>query len=253
MAISPVMARGRIFVGTAGWAIPRAVADRFPTEGTSLVRYGERFSAAEINSTFWRRHRPGTLERWRDSVPRAFRFAVKVPRTITHERELRGTRSLLVQFFEDIAGLKSRQGPLLLQLPPSLVFAGPRAGTFFALLRELHQGAVVCEARHGSWNQPAADALLTTHGIARVAADPPRFSGGDEPAGVRSIAYFRLHGAPIVYRSAYGAERLRPLAARLRAAARHAHVWCIFDNTASGAAAGDALELKAILAEAPGS
>jgi uncharacterized protein YecE (DUF72 family) len=220
------------------------LADRFAQEGSALARYAQKFRAAEINSTFWRRHRPDTFLSWRASVPRGFRFSVKLPRTITHDAELRATRPLLTEFFRDVAGLGHTLGPVLVQLPPSLSLEPPRVAAFFRTLRSLHSGPVACEPRHASWFTAAADALLARHDIARVAADPPRVAGGDRPGGSPSLVYFRLHGSPVIYRSAYGTQRLLPIAAALRSAARTAtSVWCIFDNTASGAGAGDALVL----------
>jgi len=97
-----------IFLGTAGWSVPRAVAPLFPPEGSALERYAARFRACEINSTFWRRHQPATMERWRKVVPRGFRFAVKLPRAITHDRQLRTARAPLREFFEDVAPLRDR-------------------------------------------------------------------------------------------------------------------------------------------------
>jgi uncharacterized protein YecE (DUF72 family) len=241
------MATGRIFLGTAGWAVPRAVADLFPSGGSALERYAGRFRAAEINSTFWRRHQPATLERWRKTVPRGFRFAVKLPRAITHERELRAARAPLREFFDDVAALRDRLGPVLVQLPPSLSFERRRVEAFFRTLRALYQGHVACEPRHASWFSAAATAVMAAHGVARVAADPPRVPEGDQPGGSPSLVYFRLHGSPVMYRSAYGPSRLAALAPRLRPAARNTIVWCIFDNTASGAAAADALELDGLL------
>jgi uncharacterized protein YecE (DUF72 family) len=238
------MTRGRIFLGTAGWAVPRAVAALFPAEGSALERYAGRFHACEINSTFWRRHQPGTMERWREAVPRGFRFAVKLPRAITHERELRAARAPLRAFLDDVAALRDRLGPILVQLPPSLAFDRRRDNAFFRTLRSLHVGEVACEPRHASWFSKIADALLAAHGVARVAADPPRVPEADQPGGVPSLLYFRLHGSPVMYRSAYGRARLAALAPRLRPATRDTTVWCIFDNTASGAAAVDALELE---------
>ena len=85
--------------------------------------------------------------------------------------------------------------------------------------------------------------------VGRVAADPVRAAGGDVPAGWPGIAYYRLHGSPRTYYSSYHADYLAALADRL-VAHRRAGVrsWCIFDNTASGAAAGNALELMRLLA-----
>ena len=241
------MMKGRVFLGTAGWAVPRAAAASFPPEGSALERYAGRFHASEINSTFWRRHQPATIERWREAVPRGFRFAVKLPRAITHERELRAARAPVREFLDDVAVLRDRLGPILVQLPPSLAFDRRRVDAFFRTLRALHAGEVACEPRHASWFSPNADALLAGHGVARVAADPPRVPDGDQPGGAPSLLYFRLHGSPVMYRSAYGRERLAALAPRLRPATRDTTVWCIFDNTASGAAAVDALELDDLL------
>jgi uncharacterized protein YecE (DUF72 family) len=238
-----------IHVGTAGWTVPRAVASQFPAEGSGLVRYAHRFAATEINTTFWRRHQAATFARWRESVPGDFRFAVKLPRAITHVAELRRASALVTEFIDDVAGLGDRLGPILVQLPPSLELDRRRARPFFRLLRGLYPGDVACEPRHASLFTSDADALLVDHGIARVAADPPRVIG--QPGGCPSLVYFRLHGSPVMYRSSYGAAALATLAARLRLAAERSRVWCIFDNTASGAAAADALALTDLLAASP--
>jgi len=241
------MTTGRIFLGTAGWSVPRAVAALFPPQGSALERYAARFRAAEINSTFWRRHQPGTMERWRKAVPRGFQFAVKLPRAITHEGELRAPRAPLREFFDDVAALRDRLGPILVQLPPSLAFERRRVAAFFRALRVLHSGPVACEPRHASWFSADAGAVMAAYGVARVAADPPRVPEGDQPGGVPSLIYYRLHGSPVMYRSAYGRARLAALVPRLRPATGATTVWCIFDNTASGAAAADALELDGLL------
>lgn len=81
------------FIATAGWSIPRELASRVPSVGSALQRYAALLSATEINSTFQRRHRPSTFERWHDSVPEAFRFAVKLSRSITHDAALASPRA----------------------------------------------------------------------------------------------------------------------------------------------------------------
>jgi uncharacterized protein YecE (DUF72 family) len=108
------------YIGTAGWSLPPAHQARFPGEGSHLERYARVFPAAEINSTFHRPHRASTFERWAASVPRGFRFSVKLPRAITHERKLAGTRELVDAFLDQLAPLRPRIGCLLVQLPPSL-------------------------------------------------------------------------------------------------------------------------------------
>jgi len=102
---------------------------------------------------------------------------------------------------------------------------------------------VVCEPRHPSWFASEAEELLASYAIARAAADPARTSDAGSPGGIRTLEYYRLHGAPRMYYSAYDASFLSRLAnAILQSAAKE--VWCIFDNTASGAATANALEIQ---------
>jgi uncharacterized protein YecE (DUF72 family) len=237
----------RWLIGSAGWNIPRAHRARFPSEGSQLARYAGRLNATEINTSFYRPHAPGTYERWAAQVPIEFRFAVKVPRLITHERALVGTRDPLHRFLDESAGLGAKRGPLLVQLPPSLAFDARRVGRFLALLRSSHGGPVVCEPRHVSWTSEIASGLLTQFEIARVAADPPRAAGLSEPAGWPGLAYYRMHGSPRPYFSPYSPARMAELEAGLRRCT--VPCWCIFDNTGSGSAAGHAVELTDRLAD----
>ena len=85
--------------------------------------------------------------------------------------------------------------------------------------------------------------MLVDLAIARVAADPPA-GGCREPAGSPVLRYVRLHGTPDVYWSSYDAATLAALEQRLRAMAASAPVWCVFDNTAAGAATLNALDLR---------
>jgi uncharacterized protein YecE (DUF72 family) len=235
---------GAIRIGTAGWSIPRRVADAFPADGTGLERYAARFAAAEINSTFYRSHRPGTLAKWAASTPDRFRFAVKAPKAVTHEARLEGCGDLLVRFFGEIAELGPKLGPVLVQLPPKLAFDSAVAATFFDDLRARFSGAVAVEPRHPTWFEAEPAALLQALEVARVAADPARAPGAEEPGGWSGLKYWRLHGSPRVYYDSYGPEVLARLAEDLRASPVKA--WCVFDNTVSGAAAVNALELQAL-------
>lgn len=241
-----------IAVGTAGWSVPKAYAPLFPETGSHLERYGQRFSAVEINTSFYRPHRAATYERWAAAVPDGFRFAVKVPRAITHERRLRGVDELLARFLAEVAGLGTKLGPLLLQLPPSLPYDRASAEPFLTAFRRSFQGDIVCEPRHATWFAPDVDAFIRQFAIARVAADPAPVRGADRPGGWPDLAYYRLHGSPRIYHSAYPPPVLTRIAERLhqqRALGRRA--WCIFDNTAEFAATGNALDTLAQVASGP--
>jgi len=231
-------------VGTAGYSYPAWVGPFYPP-GTSahdlLPAYARHFPAVEINSSFYRPHRPATYARWAASVPSGFRFAVKIPRAITHERRLADAGPLLDAFLAGPAALGTALGCLLVQLPPSLALDAATADAFFAKLRARHDGAVVAEPRHASWFTPEGDRLLAAWRIGRVAADPARVPAAAEPAGWPGTVYYRLHGSPRTYYSAYDDAYLDALAGRLLEVA--AGAWCIFDNTASGAATANALGL----------
>ena len=208
------------------------------------MRYAKVLPAVEINSTFYRPHRASTFERWAASVPRAFRFSVKIPKSITHDRRLAASSALLKAFLADLAPLGPRLGCLLVQLAPSLAFDARIARSFFTALRKQFDRGIALEPRHTSWFEGRADRLLNEFEVARVAADPPRAEGDGEPGGWRGLAYFRLHGSPRAYYSSYENDYLDALAARLRdLRRRRIPTWCIFDNTTLGAATGNALSL----------
>jgi uncharacterized protein YecE (DUF72 family) len=201
----------------------------------------------EINSTFYRPHRASTYARWSATTPAPFRFAVKLPRAITHEARLVDAMPMAAAFRTDIETLGDKLGPLLVQLPPSLAFACALAEPFFAGLRALWPEAIVCEPRHESWFDAEADKLLKAHQVARVGADPARHPAAAKPGGWEGVVYWRLHGSPRMYYSPYDDTALSALAYDLRAAAAD-ETWCVFDNTASGAAAANALHLQSIIA-----
>src|SRR5690242_14468228 len=114
-------------IGTAGWSLPREEQPHFPAEGTHLQRYAAVLPAVEINSSFYRPHRESTYARWAASVPASFRFAVKIPRAITHERKLADAADALDAFLPGPAALGAALGCLLVQLPPSLALDEPVA------------------------------------------------------------------------------------------------------------------------------
>jgi uncharacterized protein YecE (DUF72 family) len=245
-----------LFVGTAGWTVPRVHLPLFsqPLEGekvSHLHRYATRLRCVEINSSFHRLHRRSTWERWAAATPEDFRFAVKVPKTVTHIAELVNAGAALQEFFEGARGLGKKLGPVLVQLPPKLEFDEGVAHEFFSTLRELHGGAVALEPRNASWYSAGADRLLRSFQIARVAADPPKGSElAASPGGWLGLRYWRLHGAPRTYYSDYDERWLGDFAERLRSVAGWAEeheTWVIFDNTALGHATGNAVWLDAAL------
>lgn len=241
--------RAPILVGCAGWNLPKASAEKFPATGTHLERYANRFSAVEINSSFYRPHRQSTYARWASSVPHSFRFAVKVPKAFTHVARLQPEQSAIGKFIEEVSGLGERLGCLLVQLPPSLALDATVAAEFFEALkaRKPHgHVAIVCEPRHASWFTEQAAELLERCDVSRVVADPPPVRDAAAPLPPRTkTLYLRLHGSPRVYYSSYSADFLYQSAEQLLASSQAGRAsWCIFDNTAEGAATENAIQLE---------
>jgi uncharacterized protein YecE (DUF72 family) len=230
------------YIGCAGWTLPRAAIDSFPAEGSHLERYAAVFNAVEINSSFYRPHQPKTYARWAAATPPHFRFAVKLPKAITHEARLIGAEDVLARFAGEVDGLGEKLGCILVQLPPKLALDTDAASATFAALHARFDCMIACEARHASWFGETGTQLLRDAGVTRVLADPVvAYTGPFVPTS--RTAYVRLHGSPRIYYSSYEEQRLWDVHAWL---AQQDAAWCIFDNTASGAAVPDALALRAM-------
>jgi len=236
-----------VFIACAGWSVPTRVQEHFPRQGSHLQRYAAVFPAVEINTSFYRPHLPATYARWRDSVPPGFRFAVKVPREITHRLRMQEADAALEKFAGEVAHLREKLGCLLVQLPPSLRYDGEVAQAFFRRLRRLADVPLACEPRPLTWVAADAAQMLDRLGVAYVTADPA-VAPVPQPVTESPLLYIRLHGSPQMYHSPYSQDCLDALAERIGRAARGGRqVWCVFDNTASGAAQPNALSLLARL------
>jgi uncharacterized protein YecE (DUF72 family) len=223
-------------IATAAWAIPKMLAHKFAQEGSGLTRYASVFDGVEVNSTFYRRHKTSTFMRWASSVPDRFRFAVKIPKEITHTRAMKDIAEPFDTFIEDIAPLGKKRGPLLCQLPPSLAFDAEVLEQAFKIMRNTDNGPIIMESRHKSWASAEALNLLENYGVDRVLADPaPVWQAKDFG---RIPRYVRLHGKPKIYYSSYTDEEIKSFSKLLAPDS-----WCVFDNTASGAAVENALTM----------
>jgi uncharacterized protein YecE (DUF72 family) len=238
-----------IFIGCAGWSVSSAYAidPAIPQTGSHLQRYSAALSAVEINSSFYRPHRPETYARWRETTPATFRFSVKIPKAITHENKLVGTGDILDRFIGGVSQLEAKLGCLLLQLPPKLEFDLDLVNSFLKMLRSKTATSIVCEPRHPSWFQKSVNDLFEAHNITRVIADPAVEGAANAPLPKSEMIYLRLHGSPEIYRSTYSDIYLGKLGEWINQRSHEgAQVWCIFDNTANGAALRNALLVSSL-------
>ena len=236
-----------VHLGTAGWSIRGEHSPRVRRRRHTPPALCDPVQLGRINSCFYAptglpptivgRHRAWSI----------FRFAVKLPKVITHESRLVDVGPALERFLGEIAGLGTKLGPILVQLPPSFAFDAALASSFFSELRSRFGGDVVFEPRHESWFTDPVEDMLIQSRVARVAADPARVPAAAEPGGYEKVVYLRLHGSPRIYYSAYTPETLEHVAGSWRKGVVCDFTWCIFDNTALGAATPDALIVKSRL------
>jgi uncharacterized protein YecE (DUF72 family) len=158
-----------------------------------LAQYARVFNAVEGNTTFYATPSPEVVERWRQQTPESFAFCFKFPKTITHDKLLRGARREAEAFVRRIAPLGPRLGPVMVQLPA--VF-GPRdlpiLEDFLVQLPGDGPGYAV-EVRHPDLYAGAAadelDAVLESLRVDRVILDTTglfRAHDDDDPALVQA-------------------------------------------------------------------
>ena len=160
------------FVGTSGFSYKEWKGSFYPEklpQKQMLNYYGQRFATVEINNTFYRMPKLSTLEAWAVEVPETFRFVLKASQKITHFKRLKDVEEETEYLLRATASLKSRQGPLLFQLPPNLKKDLPRLAGFLDLFAE--GTPVAFEFRHESWFDGEVFEALRKKGCALCIAD----------------------------------------------------------------------------------
>jgi uncharacterized protein YecE (DUF72 family) len=164
-----------VLLGTQGWDYGAWVGTFYP-QGTKpagmLSVYSRAFPTVEIESTSYGLPPDPAVQSWNDSVPADFRFALKVPQEITHERRLVDTGRVLRRFVDRVRPLEERLGPLLVQLSPA--FRPTRSN--LTILQQFLEGLPAgvrwaMEFRHPGWVTPATSEFLRARGVALVLVD----------------------------------------------------------------------------------
>lgn len=267
---------GQVRVGLSGWDYDGWRGDFYPERLPARARLGyvgERFDTVELNGSFYSLQRPSSYVRWYDETPPGFTFALKGGRFVTHMKRLRDPLQGLANFFASgPLALREKLGPVLWQLPASLVFdealiAGflallPRTTTEVGELARQHGPQLegrshlevdaerpvlhALEVRHASYDDERFHQLLRDHDVACVVSDSPTWPLLDHSTAGHT--YVRLHGHTELYASGYSSRSLDAWAQRCRGWAAHGQVFVYFDNDARGRAPHDALSLRARLA-----
>ncbi len=238
---------GTLRIGTSGWHYKHWLGSFYPPRmppSKMLAFYQERFDTVELNNSFYHLPKKPALERWHDSTPANFCFAVKGSRFLTHMKKLKDAEAGVAKFLEAVEVLADKLGPILFQLPPNWELDYERLRSFLKILPDYRRYAF--EFRNASWEVQQIYDLLERYRSAHCAFD---LAGYQSPVRLTTdFAYVRLHGPGNKYQGSYGEEALGQWADRIAAwRGQLAAVYIYFDNDDSGFAAFNAARLKELI------
>jgi uncharacterized protein YecE (DUF72 family) len=234
---------GTIRIGISGWLYrgwrgvfyPKGLRQKDELRHASGI-----FDSVEINGTFYSLQRPEAFERWRDTTPDDFVFAVKGGRFITHMKKLRDVETAVANFFAaGVLALHAKLGPILWQLPASFAYDEERLDRFLSLLPRDSEAAAelarrhdhrvagrsftmshrhhtlrhAIEIRHPSFLDAGFIRLLRRQNVALVFADTVDWPYAEDVTA--DFVYIRLHGGEELYTSGYEDAALDWWAARI--------------------------------------
>ena len=180
-----------IYVGTSGYNYPEWKGSFYPESlaaAKMLPFYAERFSTVEINYTFYRMPTAKLVAGWASQVPADFKFTLKAPKRITHDRRLKEVGDPVRGFCEAAAELGSHLGALLFQLPPNFK---KDLAVFDAFLETLPPRVCAAfEFRNDSWLDEDVYARLRARNLALCIADSEKRS--TPVMATADYAYLRL-------------------------------------------------------------
>jgi uncharacterized protein YecE (DUF72 family) len=188
----------KLHVGSSGYSYKEWKGPFYPKdlpESQMLRYYAERFPTVEINNTFYRMPSREVLERWAGETPDTFRFVLKAPQRLTHQKRLKDVGDSLPYFLDVSEALGAKRGPFLFQLPPNMKKDAPRLDAFLAELPSAARAAF--EFRHASWFDEETFGILRARGAALCIAEAgaPEDGGDALPSEIvptASWGYLRL-------------------------------------------------------------
>lgn len=239
---------GKAYIGTSGWNY-RTWRDDFYGDTPQkqwLAFCAERFTAIEVNGTFYRLQPKSTYKKWRDETPDEFPFAIKGHRYVTHNKKLLDSEEPVIRCRDSASPLGERVTAVVWQLPAFLKKDIERLEKFVRALCHWETTRHAVEFRHKSWFDGEVAECLSDHAVAVCMSDAPDWPMWEKVT--TDFVYIRLHGHTRKYASSYTKPALRKWATRIRRwrkENRDVHVY--FDNDAEGAAPLNALTLLDML------
>lgn len=236
------------WVGTSGWQYRDWRGPVYPAGVPPrrwLGLYARRFPTVEINSAFYRLPERATFETWAAGVPAGFVFALKASRYLTHVKRLRDPDEPVRRLLDRAAGLEGKLGPVLIQLPPTLV---ADTGALDKALAAFPGGTrVAVEFRHPTWDSAETRRILERWGAACCNADRKG------PLGLQwrtaDWGYVRFHEGRAQPPTRYGRQALHSAVERLCSAyPPQDDLYVYFNNDHLGSAVDNAAQTARLLA-----
>jgi len=243
---------GSLRVGTSGWSYRHWRGRFYPTDlkpREQLRFYASRFDTVEINASFYRLPSEQTVEHWRKTVPRDFRFAIKASRYITHVKRLADPEDSLDMFLGRARILGSKLGPVLFQLPPRFRSNPSRLASLVRLLPARRR--FVFEFRDPDWLNDEVRDILERR---KVGFCIFHMVGMSCPLWVTApFVYVRFHGSSGKYGGSYRGRELSRWAERVAGWLRDGlDVYAYFNNDQGGAAVRNGRDLAELVEKITG-
>lgn len=189
-----------VLLGTCGYSYTEWVDGGFYPAGTRtgemLALYGRVFTTVELNYTWYQMARAEAMTRLAAQAPAHLRFAAKLTRTMTHERD-DGWRDQLKRYRQGIAPLRERLVAVLVQLPPSFERTMANRRYLAELLDGLQDLPVAVEFRNSCWAVDSVFQELARRRVTLVTVDAPPLPGLFPTLDVvtnPALFYVRFHG-----------------------------------------------------------
>lgn len=242
--------KGVLYAGCSGFSYEKWLGMFYPEnvdKGHLLAYYARYFNTVEVNRSFYRLVTADMVRKWMAETPPDFRLVFKVSRYITHTKKLLEPEEHLKKFLMPLQAAKGKQGPLLLQLPPSLK---PQYQRLENVLHAAQKAApnmrIAVECRNNGWYGDELNALLDRYGASLVIHDMPA-GRNEDPNPAAPFIYLRYHGPHGDYGGTYSSPRLKKEAARIgHWLAGGRDVYAFFNNDRDGHAPRDAQRLRSL-------
>lgn len=225
------MEKRKIYIGCSGFYNNDWKGSLYPKDAKSkdfLTLYSQQFNSVEINSTFYRKPLAKTLIKWFDETPDYFKFFIKIPKTISHEKRMENCKEEIAEFCHHIqTHLKEKLAGFLYQFPPSFKNSEENLNR---ILKNIEFDYLnVIEFRHESWWSEEIFKILEENKIIFSGVSFPGKLSEEVIINSKKILYYRLHGKPVLYKSEYSEDFLNNLAEKIKNSDKKSFIF--FNNT----------------------